>query len=308
VRYGVGRVVIDHAAEVEHLISICEEMARRQAVWLRINPGVEVETHTHLQTGAPTSKFGISINDDMVFRVVESLHTSNYLPLKGIHFHLGSQLADMSPIRQAFNLTKQWLTTLEFKWTPAEISPGGGWAIPYTSGNQRLYPREALASISDSARAINPAAKLIIEPGRELIARAGIALYRVGALKQVGELLYAFLDGGMADNPRPAMYGSDYYAVLANRHKTPYQHYTLAGPFCESGDILIHHIKLPVLKEGDLLAIPVSGAYQLSMASNYNEAPRPAVLWLHNNNVQVAQQRETFNDLWQRDRLVKVDL
>ena len=144
--------------------------------------------------------------------------------------------------------------------------------------------------------------RLVLEPGRSLVARAGVALYSVGAVKQAGDVTYAFIDGGLADNPRPALYDARYSALLANRlSDDPPQRVHVAGPYCETGDVLIHDIDLPPLRPGDLLAVPASGAYQLSMASNYNAALRPAVVWVEEGQARLIQRRETAADLLRRD-------
>lgn len=305
---GVGSVVVDHEAELATIEEVAAAAGRRQPIWLRLNPAVAADTHHHIETGSARSKFGLSLGDGAAMRVARVALGSPHVELVGIHAHIGSQIADTAPLVAAVHTLLGFTTELhtETGWAPRDLSPGGGWAVPYMPGDPHLTPAEAIAAISrallDGCQQHGfPLPRLVLEPGRELVARAGIALYRVGALKQATDVHYAFIDGGLADNPRPALYDARYTALLADRDAPPDATYTLAGPFCESGDILSREAHLPALQPGDLLAVPASGAYQLSMASNYNAAPRPAVLWLYEGQVALIQRRETLDDLLARD-------
>ena len=320
VEVGVGRIALDHLREAERLAAICATLGTQQAVWLRMNPATAPDTHASIQTGSATSKFGLSIRDGSALEVAHFVDGNEWLDWRGLHFHIGSQIKSTVSLCEAVRRVLNWLAMLptELSRKATEFSTGGGWAVPYTPDAPHLAPSTAIRDISQTilegrisipacsdAQAgmlMLPMPKLILEPGRELVARAGVALYTVGALKQAAEVRYAFLDGGLADNPRPSLYQAQYHAVLANRaENSPTIRYRLAGPFCESGDVLIDEISLPELQEGDLIAIPVSGAYQLSMASTYNGAPRPAVVWLHQRKAEIVQQRETYEMLWARD-------
>lgn len=305
----VGRVVIDHPREAERLAQLAAEQGRRQAVWLRLNPATAAQTHASIETGSATSKFGVSLQDGSAWRVAQTLVGHERLDWRGVHFHIGSQFSDTQPLREAIRRVCYWLGEVQatLGWAAAEFSPGGGWAVPYRPNDPHLTPATAIPELSATLQAeltrhALPRPILVLEPGRELVARAGVALYTVGALKEAGGLRYAFLDGGLADNPRPALYDARYHALLANRDSDePPLSYALAGPFCESGDVLIREVALPPLREGDRIAIPVSGAYQLSMASTYNGTPRPAVLWLQQGSAHLIQQRERLDALWARD-------
>jgi diaminopimelate decarboxylase len=297
---GVGRVVIDHYREAERLAAICTELGTTQAVWIRLNPATAAPTHAKIETGSATSKFGASMADGAAERIAAFLLRDD-VPLRwdGVHFHIGSQFADCTTQIEAIHRTAAWVAQIyhRYGWMWHSFSPGGGWAVPYTPDDPILLPETAIPLITHALREacemnglLLPA--LVLEPGREIVARAGVALYRVGAIKQAGDVTYAFIDGGMADNPRPALYDARYTAILVNRDAPATHRYCLAGPFCESGDILIEEVLLPELQEGDLLAVPVSGAYQLSMASHYNATPRPAVLWVQNGIVHLVQERE----------------
>lgn len=303
---GVGRVVIDHLREAERLATICRELGKPQGVWIRLNPATAAPTHAKIETGSATSKFGASMADGAAEQIGAFLLREDVLlQWDGVHFHIGSQFADCAAQIEAIHRTAAWVAKMRerYGWVWHSFSPGGGWAVPYTPDDPYLAPEQAIPEIT---HALNEACTirqlphpfLVLEPGREVVARAGVALYRVGAIKQAGDVMYAFIDGGMADNPRPALYGAQYTSILANRDAPATHRYRLAGPFCESGDILIEEVMLPELHEGDLIAVPVSGAYQLSMASNYNATPRPAVVWIHEGETCLVQPRKPLDLLW----------
>ncbi|MCZ7574793.1 MAG: diaminopimelate decarboxylase [Ardenticatenaceae bacterium] len=306
---GAGRIVVDHEADLEQTILAARTAGRRQSIWLRLNPGVSADTHRHVETGGLSSKFGFSLADGSAHRAARRALAAPEIELLGLHTHIGSQIADPVPLVAASERLLEFAVQLQAEsgWRCRELSPGGGWAVPYTVGAPRLAPATAIAALGEAIQAGCgrrglPLPHLVLEPGRELVARAGVALYRVGAIKRAGPVRYAFIDGGLADNPRPALYQAHYTAVLANRAAPATTTYALAGPFCESGDVLIHAVALPALEPGDLVAVPVSGAYQLSMASNYNGAPRPAVLWLQAGRVTLVQSRESVEELLARER------
>ncbi len=233
----------------------------------------------------------------MVKRKKSSGRRKKAVHLTGIHTHLGSQIFNPAEFGQAVVALLGMCKNAGFH--PEVVCPGGGWGVPYTTGDPQNDPAGWISAISKAATDWCiaegcPLPELVIEPGRYLIARAGVALYRVGSTKksQTGDWIAA-IDGGMADNPRVALYGSKYEAVfVGDVSNRPFVNTRLVGRFCESGDELIHSIRMPRLQRGDLIAIPVSGAYQLSMASNYNLADRPYVLWVENGTVEVLQKRE----------------
>jgi diaminopimelate decarboxylase len=195
-----------------------------------------------------------------------------------------------------------------YGWELAELSPGGGWGVPYHPGDPPMpiepFAGSLIAAVVEGCRQRKLAwPELVLEPGRSLVAQAGVALYCVGGRKVIpGVRTYVSIDGGLADNPRPALYQAKYTALLANRAgEAETETVAIAGPFCESGDVLIQSVDLPVAAPGDILAVPVTGAYQLSMGSNYNAALRPAVVFIDGDEVKLVQRRETFEDLVQRD-------
>ena len=298
-----GTIVADHLSELEALASMPTEDPI-PAVWLRFQPGVVVDTHTHIQTGQAGSKFGMEAEE--LLRAAEFCRRSN-LHLKGLHFHLGSQLRQTRPLEKAIQRTLDLAAEigLEAGWT---LSAGGGWGVAY---NEEELPHpdvkeyvhcisEALVKGCRSHGLDLP--RLQLEPGRSLAARAGVAVYRVGAVKRAGEHTWILLDGGLADNPRHGLYGVNYSAVVVERPAAEYETSAcLAGPYCESGDVLSMDLRMPEVKSGELIGVPVSGAYQLSMSSNYNGALRPAVVWLNQGEARLIQERERPADLLRRD-------
>jgi diaminopimelate decarboxylase len=232
------------------------------------------------------------------------------LSLTGLHFHLGSQFRDPAPLAPALDTTLDLMAVLrsEEGWSPEVICTGGGWGVAY---HEAELPQPAIEDyVSFIAKRLAAGCRrrelspphLQLEPGRSLIARAGVALYRVGTVKRTAHRRWLLLDGGLADNPRPALYGARYSALPLEELSRPVTEPAwLAGPYCESGDMLIEALPLPDMQPGELVAIPASGAYQLSMASNYNGACRPAVLWLSHGAVRLVQRRETLDSLVRRD-------
>jgi diaminopimelate decarboxylase len=308
---GVGHIVLDNWAELERLTRIARASAVRPSVLLRVAPDVETETHRYLQTGHAAAKFGFPLSGDEAYAAILRILADDVLVLDGLHAHSGTMLRETRPYRE----TLQRLLALagrvyqETGWWPREISPGGGWAIatvdvlnvpPVTTLAQALDTtmREALAAFPMTL----PAPMLSIEPGRSIIARAGVAVYRVGARKVTpGGITYLFVDGGMADNIRPALYGARYTALAVTRaHAVAEETVCVAGRYCESGDVLIEHAALPVMHEGELLLLPTAGAYCLPMASNYNLVPRPGVILVDSSHVALMERRETYDDLLAR--------
>lgn len=309
---GVGRIVIDNRNELEVLAQLATTRQQRVNIWLRVRPNVAVETHhRYTVTGQADSKFGLSI-DDARQVAIELLAAENDSPLQltGLHIHLGSHFHDAKPVALALDKLLDLAISLreEYNWELQELCPGGGWSVRYHP-NDPAMPIEPF--ITDVVKTIEAGCrtrhlslpKLIVEPGRSIIAQAGVALYTVGGRKVIpGARRYISIDGGLADNPRPAMYQATYTALLANRAAEPEcETVAIAGPFCETGDVLIQAVDLPLAQPGDILAVPMAGAYQLSMSSNYNAARRPAVVFIDGDEVTPVQRRETFEDLVSRD-------
>jgi diaminopimelate decarboxylase len=310
-RLGVGRIVLDNWHELERLSRLADELDQRPAVLLRVAPDVETETHRYLQTGHASSKFGFPLHNGAAKAALLRILQTDRLRLLGVHAHSGTMLRDVRPYQQTLARLLALVGEIhhETGWWPEEISPGGGWAI-------ETLEQQDVPSISMLAKALQesmaygistidgnlPAPTLIIEPGRSIIARAGIAIYRIGARKATpGGITYLFVDGGMADNIRPALYGARYTAFPIAKATLPsVEEVCIAGRYCESGDMLIDRVALPHLDEGDLLALPTTGAYCLPMASNYNLVPRPAVILLDQDRVELMERRETYEDMFTR--------
>lgn len=300
-RRHAGVIVVDHLAEVARL---AERPSARPEIWLRFCPDVLVETHAHIQTGGAGSKFGM---DEKQIEEAGRLCREKGLPLKGLHFHLGSQFRDASPVIAALERTLSLADRLGLGegWS---LSPGGGWGVAYHEDDLpqpeiAAYVRTVAQAVVEGCRRHGlPLPRLQFEPGRSLVARAGVAVYRVGAVKQTAGRRWLLLDGGLADNPRPALYAARYSALPVRDPARPAAGTAwFAGPYCESGDVLIADLPFPEVAAGEWVAVPVSGAYQLSMASHYNGAPRPAVVWLEEGQARLIQRREVPEDLMRRD-------
>lgn len=302
-----GTIVVDNLFELERMEELHRTHFPFPDLWLRLKPGTTVKTHAYIQTGQRDSKFGMDLEDaPQAVRICLQAG----LPLTGLHFHLGSHFHELEPLGAALQAVLDFsrFTLSDAGWFPQVVCTGGGWGVPYHEDN--LPHPEVGGFIQYIAEQVQslcrerglPLPKLQVEPGRSLVARAGVALYRVGAVKVTPGRRWLLLDGGLADNPRPALYGAHYTAMpVQNPERIPDRPTWLAGPFCESGDVLIENLPLPEVAPGEWIAVPVSGAYQLSMGSNYNGARRPAVLWLDENGAHLIQEREQLAGLTARD-------
>lgn len=308
---GVGRIVLDNWSELDNLTRLASQRGQQPGVLVRVAPAVQTDTHRYLQTGHAASKFGFPLGNGEAKAAILRIIGDGKLRLLGLHAHSGTMLREARPYQECVErlLTLANDVYSDTQWWPQEISPGGGWAIDTPDADatpdiavlaqaMQYSMERGLAAINNSLSAPT----LIIEPGRSIIARAGVAIYRVGVRKPTpGGVTYLFVDGGMADNIRPALYGANYTAFAASHAYSPsVEAVCIAGRYCESGDILIEIINLPRMHEGDLLAVPTVGAYCLPMASNYNLVGRPAVLLVDEENVQLMERRETYEDLLSR--------
>lgn len=308
--HGIGKIIVDNLDEIDLLAELTAGRAGDpMLVLLRVNPGVDVHTHRMISTGVADSRFGLPIVTGQAEEAVRRLMALPGLRFGGYHAHVGSQLLDASSQVAAVGVMLRFAAEMRDRHgAPLEhLSPGGGLGISYID-EKPLSPDAWLGQIADAIRAGCAEHGLqlpivTIEPGRSIIGRAGVALYTVVSRKHIPQLRsYVSVDGGMADNIRPALYGAAYTAELASRFSDdPPEKVTIAGRYCESGDVLIEAISLPPLVPDDLLAIPGAGAYCLAMASNYNMSRRPAVVLVHNGQVQVLRQRESLADLLRND-------
>ena len=303
---GVGRIIVDNDDELDTLDRLTQERGAAQTIMLRITPGVNARTHVKTTTGLRDSKFGFPLPSGQAAAAVERALAAPGLELSGFHIHLGSPIYDLQPYRDGIAVAAGFAAEMQqrhgYRWR--EFSPGGGFAIGYT--DDRLPPTHAAyaEAVSGALRAACedhglPLPEVHIEPGRSVVGRAGLALYSVVSRKEIpGTRSYVAVDGGMADNVRPAMYDSQYRALAAERLRAPAERtVTIAGKFCESGDVLVRDAELPDLQPGELIAMPAAGAYQLAMESNYNLALRPAVVLVRDGEARLARRRQTFEDL-----------
>jgi diaminopimelate decarboxylase len=300
----ISRIVVDNLDEIAPLGRLAAAYGIRQPVLLRLGPRVETDTHAHLLTGATDTKFGLDIVSGAAAEGVRAILAQPSLDLRGLHAHIGSQIRDVEPYRAAVGRVFAFAAAMREKtrFVMREMSPGGGYAVRYTPDDPAVDVAEMVravgAAVSSAARThrFDPP-DITLEPGRSIIAQAGVALYRVGSVKK-GARTYVAIDGGMSDIIRPTAYGAQYTAALANRvNDSGVTNVAIAGKYCETGDILIQTVALPLPRVGDLVAVPVSGAYQLAMASNYNMAPRPAVVVVADGRARLVRRRETFDDL-----------
>ncbi len=292
--WNIQAIVVDNLDELTYLEALAAEHGRPARIWLRITPDLNVNTHPHIETSHSDSKFGLHLQNGEAAEAIRLALASPWFHLAGLHTHLGSQIFEAEPYHQAIGMLFEVARANDF--IPEEISPGGGWGVRYTetdgSDDAEPWVRTVAEAVQEACYTYNwSLPRLVLEPGRWLVARAGVAVYTVGTQKTTpaGTHIVA-IDGGLADNPRVALYGAHYTARVVQRAAAPpTEKMRVVGKFCESGDVLIPEIMLPPVERGDLLATPASGAYQLSMASNYNFAARPPALWLEEGSVEVMQ-------------------
>ncbi len=346
---GVGRFVVDNFEELERLDALARERGVVQDVMLRFTPGISPHTHRAIQTGQVDSKFALPVVGGMAIDAVRKTLDAPGLRLRGIHCHIGSQIRDLYPFAAAGRAAARlaWDAWEKTGYLAEEINLGGGWAAgltpedpapplePYVASTVRAFQnawrrhghagvplgltrRPVAVPAAGGQTAGGPGAgraryswpTLYIEPGRSIVADAGMTLYTVGAVKPVpGYDTYVLVDGGMTDNPRPSLYGAKYHAVIASRdgagqaaeRTASHTSYTIAGKACESGDVLVRGATLPTVRPGDLLAVLATGAYNFSMASNYNRLPRPPVAFASDGQARLVVRRETYDDMLSTD-------
>lgn len=314
----VGIIALDNDLEITLLEHVANEAGRDVSVVLRLNPGVDPHTHAKMRTGAADSKFGFPIADGQADAAADRVVAAKRLTLVGYHAHVGSQIFDPELVAETTATMMDFAAGVQSRHgiSPRIIIPGGGFGVSDDASGAdvsiQAWAEAAAQSLHAAcARFGFEEPELAVEPGRAIIGPAGVALYEVGARKQIaGARIYVSVDGGMADNIRPALYGAKYSAAIANRDATgePHETVTIAGKYCESGDVLIDSIALPVLRPGDLIAVPMAGAYCLAMASNYNLAPRPAAVLVNEGQAQLIRRRETYEDMLRADEFIPTPL
>ena len=307
---GVGRIVVDNFYELELLNRLAGERGISQNILLRLTPGVDPHTHQYTTTGTIESKFGFPLATGQDEEAVKQALSASNLNLLGLHFHLGSPVSEIQPYELAMELVLRFAQEMgtKFDLSLSEVDIGGGFAVPYTLDSE-------VPTISDYARAVTgklnsfiselglSRPRLIIEPGRAIVGQAGVALYKVGAIKEIpGIKKYVCVDGGISDNIRPALYGAKYEALVANKAlEAEREVVTIAGKLCQSGDILVRDVNLVSVHPGDIMAIPVCGAYSIPMSSNYNAMPRPAIVMAREGQGHLIRRRETYQDMMNLD-------
>lgn len=310
VENGVGCVIVDNIYELEKLNEIAKEHGVVQNIMFRIKPGVDAHTHSFIQTGQIDSKFGVALENGEAFEIYKKASEMSNVKVDGVHCHIGSQIFDIEPFCKAAEIMMNFVGDLKDKLglEVEKLNLGGGYGIMYTENDDPVPYDDYIKHVSEVVK--ETAAKrgvklpfIIMEPGRSLIAPAGITLYTVGGVKDIKNVRkYVSVDGGMGDNPRYIMYESEYTAVVANNADAPRtETVTIAGKCCESGDLLLKDAKMPKIQVGDTLAVLATGAYNYSMASNYNRIPRPAVVAVSEGNAKVVVKRESYEDLVRND-------
>ena len=308
---GVGTFVVDNTDELDALSAIATARGVTQRILLRITPGIDPHTHRAIVTGNVDSKFGSAIETGQAMEIVKRAIATKGVALAGLHCHVGSQIFDTDPFSDAASIMIRFIADIARECDGFEIEElnlGGGLGVKYTEYDREI---DYAKTIGEMASIIKGYCKehgirlprIILEPGRSLVAAAGATLYTVGSVKEIkGFRNYISVDGGMPDNPRYALYQSQYTALIANRATAPRDYRaTLAGRCCESGDLLGENMEIQSAKRGDILAVLVTGAYNYSMASNYNRLPRPPVIMVKDGAARVAVKRETYDDITAND-------
>lgn len=303
---GIGRIVVDNLDELALLDQIAGELGVTADILLRLSPGVDPHTHDKITTGILDTKFALAIQTPDAEEAVTRALASANLKLLGYHCHIGSQIFEKESYVETVENMLGFAARMRDRhgYVPEEFSPGGGFAVQYTRDNPAPAPDTYAELVVDALHTACerhglPLPRLFVEPGRAIVARAGVALYTIGARKVIpGVRTYVSVDGGMADNIRPAIYDARYEALIADRAAAAADEVvTVAGKYCESGDILIRDIALASPRMGDTLAIPTSGAYCIPMSSNYNAALRPAIVLVKGGQARLIRRRETYEDL-----------
>jgi diaminopimelate decarboxylase len=302
----IGCFVVDNFVEMQMLQAMAEERGQRVKVLLRITPGVEAHTHEYISTGQTDSKFGFDLGNGAAFRAVEEVSKLSHLELLGVHSHIGSQIFEVEGFKLAVEKVAGFAVKVreELNVLFRVVNLGGGFGIRYVEGDTPLAVSDYVKAITDGVkeyfgRADYPLPEIWVEPGRSMVGDAGTTLYTVGTYKDIpGVRKYVAVDGGMTDNPRPALYDSKYEALLANRAtETPEEVVSIAGKCCESGDMLIWDLALPKVNSGDILAVSCTGAYNYAMASNYNRIRRPGVVFVKDGQADLVVKRESYEDI-----------
>ncbi len=307
---GVGRIVVDNREELHRLNDLCGKLDKKASILFRIKPGIDAHTHDFIMTGQIDSKFGVALETGEAMEIIKEAASLENINVVGVHCHIGSQIFDLDPFEKAAEVMVNFIGDVKdaIGLTITELNLGGGFGICYTESDDPIAYDQYMEAVSKVVKATAQARgielpKILMEPGRSIVAPAGITLYTVGSVKEIpGVRNYLSVDGGMADNPRFILYDAEYSFLLANRASdVKNERYTVAGRCCESGDLLGKDIALPTAKSGDILAVLATGAYNYSMSSNYNRLPRPAMVMTSGGKAHVVVKRETYEDIIKND-------
>ena len=312
---GVGHIVVDNKYELELLNRIANEKNVNQRILFRIKPGIDAHTHDFVKTGQIDSKFGVALENGEAYEIHKLALSMSNIQIDGVHCHIGSQIFDVEPFCEAAKVMIGFIADLYDKLGIKVniLNLGGGFGIKYTATDDPIAPSEYIHKVTNVVKELAQEKGidlpfLVFEPGRSIVASAGITLYTVGCVKEIENVrTYVSIDGGMCDNPRYILYGSKYTAVLANNASAePVAPITIAGKCCESGDLIQEHVMMPQIHVGDTLAVLATGAYNYSMSSNYNRIPRPPIVAISGNEAKIIVKRETYDDLIKNDVLEEV--
>lgn len=306
----VGRIIVDNIYELERLDKIASDAGVKANIMFRVKPGIDAHTHDFVKTGQIDSKFGVALETGEAFEIVKKALSLNNVNLVGLHCHIGSQIFDIDPFVSAAEVMIGLIEKIKLKlsYEVKELNLGGGFGIKYTDEDTPVEYDKYMEKVSAKVKELCAEKNInlpfiLIEPGRSLVAPAGITLYTLGCVKEIPNIrTYISVDGGMCDNPRYALYKSKYDVVVANRASKPKTEVvTIAGKCCESGDLIGEGINIQKTEPGDIIAVLATGAYNYSMSSNYNRIPKPAVIMLKNGESRVVVKRETLDDIIRND-------
>lgn len=313
--HGIGRIVIDNEHEINLIEELGKSLDKKAAVLLRVNPGIEAHTHQYIQTSKNSSKFGENTNSDKIYSLIKKMVESKHLTFHGFHCHIGSQIFNEKSYFEEIDKMLEFVLSVENKLGIEidELNLGGGFGVYYTQEDKPFDLEKFLKTIvrqtTQKSKELGLSIKkLMIEPGRSIVANAGTTLYEsAGTKKTNSEIEYIFVDGSMNDNIRTALYDAKYEAAVANKMNDKAESkFTIAGKCCESGDMIAKDVWMARPEAGDLIAVFSTGAYNYSMASNYNRLPRPAVVFVNNGESKCVVRRETYDDLIRNDLMEEI--
>ncbi len=310
IKNDIGCIVVDNYDELDRIEEIAGNYGKIVKIMFRITPGVDAHTHDFVKTGQIDSKFGMAIETGAAEKIVEYALSKKNMKIAGIHCHIGSQIFELEPFREAAGIMLNFMKTVKDKFGVEldELNLGGGFGIKYTEADTPIDYDKFIEAVSKvvKEKAEEMGIKcpfILMEPGRSIVAPSGITVYTVGSVKRIPHIrTYVCVDGGMCDNPRYILYESRYDAVVANKAKAErVENVTIAGKCCESGDIVIKDIMMPEINKGDLLAVLATGAYNYSMSSNYNRIPRPPIVMATGGKSKIAVKRESYENIIAND-------